>query len=120
MTQGDNLHFLAPIEDGQVLKNGDSLRIKINATTSAVLAFISHELAMGYASRFGFVTAVLQLNELAAGVMDSMPLLVFHSLEEIAIAYADRDAYDFSVHVEPWPGEPPSSALGRTLTPGGT
>ena len=42
----------------------------------------------------------------AAGVMDSMLLLMFHSFEEIAIAYADRDAHDFSAYMEPWPSGP--------------
>ena len=60
MTQSDGLHFLAPIEDGQhVLKDGDCLRIKINATTNAVLAFASRELAIGFAKRYGFVATGL-------------------------------------------------------------
>jgi hypothetical protein len=97
------LYFLAREDHRELVPDGDCLRIKVNAEIGAVLAFGTREAAHEFARRCQVSAQVLELHQLASGLIGSVPLLVFRTADEVDLAYRDAGSYDFTTHLEDWP-----------------
>ena len=81
------------------------LHVKVNATLGAVLAFATSEAAVRCARANHFEPDVVRLSEVFSDDLARGALVIFHTAEEVELAYENPRAYDFSTHLRPWPSK---------------
>ena len=81
------------------------VRLKINSTLSAVLAFASSEAAVRCARVNHFYPDVVPLMEFFSDELARESLVIFHSAEEVALAYEKQREHNFAAYLHPWPSK---------------
>ena len=81
------------------------LKLKVSATLSAVLAFTTREAAVRCAQINHFTPDVVGLAEFHSDDLTRSALAIFHSVEDVELAYKNPRTYDFAMHLRPWPSK---------------